>query len=94
MIVDVHTHIFSGEVCNGRDCYFDDDHFRLLYSTEKSKLVDHHALHDAMKAGGVDYAVDQHNEKLIDPAVKAQVEKLRAEIVAGKIKVPDYYLKK
>jgi basic membrane protein A len=43
---------------------------------------------------GIDYAVDQHNEKLITPANRAKVEALKAEIIAGKIKVPDYYLKK
>ncbi len=44
--------------------------------------------------GGVDYAIDQYNEKLITPANKAKVESLKAEIIAGKIKVPDYYQKK
>jgi len=40
---------------------------------------------------GVDYAVDEHNEKLITPDMKAKLETLRSEILAGKIKVPDYY---
>jgi basic membrane protein A and related proteins len=41
--------------------------------------------------GGIDYAVDEHNAKLISPEMKTQVEKLKAEIVAGKIQVPDFY---
>lgn len=43
---------------------------------------------------GIDYAVDQYNEKLLTPKVRADAEKIKAEIVAGKIKVPDFYLKK
>ncbi|MDL5033143.1 BMP family ABC transporter substrate-binding protein [Pelomonas sp. APW6] len=39
---------------------------------------------------GVEYAVDQHNTKLISPAIKAKVEAYKADIIAGKIKVADY----
>ena len=39
---------------------------------------------------GVEYAVDQHNAKLISPAIKAKVEAYKADIIAGKIKVADY----
>jgi basic membrane protein A len=44
-----------------------------------------------LKNQGVDYAVDEFNEKLLQPEVRQKVEALKAEIVAGKIKVPDYY---
>lgn len=44
-----------------------------------------------LKDKGVDYAVDEHNQKLITPEMKAKVESLRNDILAGKIKVPDYY---
>lgn len=44
-----------------------------------------------LKDKGIDYAVDEHNEKLISSDTKAKVEALRAEILAGKIQVPDYY---
>lgn len=40
---------------------------------------------------GIDYAVDKHNETLITPDIKQKTEALRADIIAGKIKVPDYY---
>lgn len=40
---------------------------------------------------GVDYSVDQYNSKLIPASVRARLEKVRAAIIAGKIKVPDYY---
>ncbi|MEJ6000437.1 BMP family lipoprotein [Paucibacter soli] len=43
-----------------------------------------------LKEGGVDYAVDQHNAKLITPALKSKVEAYKADIIAGKIKVADY----
>ncbi|WP_077033307.1 BMP family protein [Pelomonas sp. KK5] len=43
-----------------------------------------------LKEGGVDYAMDENNAKLVTPAVKAKAEALKADIVAGKIKVADY----
>jgi basic membrane protein A len=43
-----------------------------------------------LKEGGVDWAVDQYNEKLISPELKAKVEAAKADIISGKIKVHDY----
>ena len=43
-----------------------------------------------LKEGGVDWALDQHNEKLISPEMKARVEQAKADIISGKIKVHDY----
>lgn len=43
-----------------------------------------------LKDKGIDYAVDEHNEKLIAPH-KEKLEAVRAKIVAGEIKVPDFY---
>ena len=43
-----------------------------------------------LKEGGVDYALDQYNEKLVTPAMKAKVDAAKADIIAGKIKVADY----
>ena len=43
-----------------------------------------------LKEGGVDIAIDQHNAKLVTPAMKAKVDAARADIVSGKIKVVDY----
>lgn len=40
--------------------------------------------------GGVGYAVDEHNEKLITAEMKAAVEKAREDIIAGNIVVHDY----
>jgi basic membrane protein A len=45
-----------------------------------------------LKEGGVDYALDQYNEKLIAPDVKKKVDAAKADIIAGKIKVVDYYV--
>jgi basic membrane protein A len=38
--------------------------------------------------GGVGYVFDKNNEKLIPPAVRARVEALKQEIIAGRISVP------
>ena len=43
-----------------------------------------------LKEGGVDYAIDQHNEKLVRPEMKKKVDAAKADIIAGKIKVADY----
>lgn len=47
-----------------------------------------------LKDKGIDYAVDEHNEKLITAANKTKLEALRTDILAGKIIVPDYYTSK
>ncbi|MBS0521241.1 MAG: BMP family ABC transporter substrate-binding protein [Proteobacteria bacterium] len=43
-----------------------------------------------LKEGGVDWTVDQYNEKLITPEMKTKVEQAKADIVSGKITVHDY----
>jgi len=43
-----------------------------------------------LKEGGVDYAMDQHNAKLVSTALKAKVDAYKADIIGGKIKVADY----
>ncbi len=40
---------------------------------------------------GVGYAVDEHNDALIDDAIAAELEGAKAKIVAGEIEVTDYY---
>ncbi|MBS1985035.1 MAG: BMP family ABC transporter substrate-binding protein [Bdellovibrionales bacterium] len=49
--------------------------------------VDRHGLRDGL----VDFAMDEYNAKLVSPATLAKVKSLRADIVSGKISVPDYY---
>lgn len=48
--------------------------------------------HFGLANGGVDYALDQYNEKLIPKDVIKLVNARKAEIIAGSVKVPDYYL--
>ena len=40
---------------------------------------------------GVDYSYDQFNEKILTEPVRKRADELKAEIIAGKIVVPDYY---
>ena len=40
---------------------------------------------------GVDYSVDQYNEKILAEPVRKRADELKAQIIAGKIIVPDYY---
>ncbi len=40
--------------------------------------------------GGVDWALDEHNANLISAAMKAAVDKAKADIIAGKVKVHNY----
>ncbi|WP_341702235.1 BMP family ABC transporter substrate-binding protein [Ferrovibrio sp.] len=43
-----------------------------------------------LKEGGVDWALDQHNEKLISAEMKAGADQAKAAIIAGNIRVHDY----
>ena len=47
-----------------------------------------------LKDQGIDWSMDEHNAKLVTPEMKSKVDKLKGEIIAGKIKVPDYYTQK
>jgi len=43
-----------------------------------------------LKEGGVDWALDENNAPLVTDEMKAAVEKAKADIIAGTIKVHDY----
>ena len=43
-----------------------------------------------LKEGGVDYAIDEYNAKLVSPDMKRAAEEARLAIISGKIKVADY----
>jgi basic membrane protein A and related proteins len=45
-----------------------------------------------LREGGVDLAMDEHNAKLVTPAMRARLDAARAEIVSGTLKVTDYTL--
>jgi basic membrane protein A len=40
---------------------------------------------------GIDYALDQHNDKLLTAENRTKLEDIKKLILSGKIKVPDYY---
>jgi basic membrane protein A and related proteins len=43
-----------------------------------------------LKEGALDYAMDQHNDKLVTPAMRQKVEAAKADIISGKLKVVDF----
>ena len=47
-----------------------------------------------LKDKGIDYAMDKFNEKLVSTDDVKKLEAIKAEIIAGKIVVPDFYLQK
>lgn len=47
-----------------------------------------------LKNNGVDYTLDQYNEKLISAENRKKLEDIKKKIIAGQIEVPDYYKKK
>ncbi len=58
MIIDVHTHIFSEDVCKHRESYFKgEEPFQLLYDSPKSRLVMAEDLVRSMDENGVDKSV-------------------------------------
>jgi basic membrane protein A len=44
-----------------------------------------------LKSGGVDYALDENNQKLLPKEILAKADAIKADIIAGKIDVPDFY---
>ena len=59
-----------------------------IYNSAKKSTPGVTAL--GLKEGGVDYALDQYNEKLVPADMKKRVDAAKADIIAGKIKVADY----
>ncbi|MGE3756419.1 MAG: BMP family protein [Pseudobdellovibrionaceae bacterium] len=47
-----------------------------------------------LESNGVDYALDQHNEKLISTDMSKKIDEIKKQIIAKKIDVPDFYKKK
>ncbi len=43
-----------------------------------------------LKEGGLDYAMDEHNNKLVTAEMRQRVEAAKADIISGKLKVIDY----
>ena len=43
-----------------------------------------------LKESGVGWSLDEHNEALVTPAMKAAADETARQIVAGEIKVHDY----
>lgn len=43
-----------------------------------------------LKEGGVDYALDEYNARLVTPEMKRRVDQAKADIIAGRLKVIDY----
>ena len=43
-----------------------------------------------LKEGGVDWALDENNRKLITPAMETRIKQASADILSGKVKVVDY----
>ena len=43
-----------------------------------------------LKEGGVDWALDENNRKLITPAMEARIKQASQDILSGKVKVVDY----
>lgn len=59
-----------------------------VYNVSKAHKAGISAL--GLKEGGVDYALDKNNEKLVTAEMKKKVEAAKADIISGKIKVADY----
>jgi basic membrane protein A len=43
-----------------------------------------------LREGGVDLAMDEHNARLVTPAMRERLDAARAAIVEGRLKVVDY----
>lgn len=64
--------------------------YQIIKDEQDSKFMA--GLHSyGLKDKGIDYSVDDSNQKLIAP-YKEKLEVIKAKIIKGEIKVPDYYL--
>ncbi len=89
MIIDFHTHIFSSDLCRDRSNGLADTQFRSIYETEKSKLVSHQELMEAMKNSGIDYSVAMGFPWIDEVLCRAQNEYLRTVIeLSGGVIIP------
>jgi basic membrane protein A len=64
-----------------------------VYDVIKNQIAGHFTagVHQyGLKDSGIDYAVDENNEKLIAD-IRPRIEELKKKIIDGTIKVPDYY---
>ena len=43
---------------------------------------------------GVNYTLDNYNEKLLSSEMRKKIEDIKKKIIAGQIQVPDFYKKK
>ena len=43
-----------------------------------------------LKEGGIDYAMDANNDKLVSADTRKKVDAIKADIISGKVKVADY----
>jgi basic membrane protein A and related proteins len=59
-----------------------------VYNVSKQHTPGIQAL--GLKEGGIDYAMDKNNEKLVTADMKKKVDAAKADIISGKIKVADY----
>jgi basic membrane protein A len=46
-----------------------------------------------LKNKGIDYSLDEHNKSLISTEMNVRLEKIKDQIISGKIVVPDFYKK-
>jgi len=43
-----------------------------------------------LECDGVGYSIDEYNRSLITPAMEARLNQAKADIISGKISVPEY----
>jgi basic membrane protein A and related proteins len=68
-----------------------------VFDTIRSAQAGHFAagkVEYGLDNAGIDYAMDAYNVALVSPATKTRVDHLKQDIIAGRIRVPDYYQKK
>jgi basic membrane protein A len=65
----------------------------VLKATEEAKAGKFAAgvVRYGLDSQGVDYALDEHNKALLPKEVLAKADAIKADIIKGTIKVPDYY---
>lgn len=68
--------------------------FDAVKAAQSGTLKGGSTIYQGFDTGGIDMAIDDNNKSLLTPAMLKKAQEIKTDIKSGKIKVPDYYLKK
>lgn len=83
------NHLFPGSVLTSTMVRVDNAAFRALMAAQRN-IWGEQTKNMGLQENGVELAFDRHNAALVPEALRAELDRLKADIVLGKIKLPAY----